>query len=127
MTSLEELRMTDVTVQLLKAHLKQLRLPAMVAELEKLSREAAASNQSYEQFLLQLAEVELAARAANALSARIKNADFPVMKDFDTYDFGALPNLPKPKLLELARGEWIAQKYNCCFIGSPGTGKPRPA
>jgi DNA replication protein DnaC len=55
--------MMDVTTQLLKAHLKQLRLPAMVAELEKLSREAAASNQSYEQFLLQLTEVELASRA----------------------------------------------------------------
>jgi DNA replication protein DnaC len=115
--------MTDAIVPLLKAHLKQLRLPAMVAELEKLSREAAASNQSYEQFLLQLTEIELAARAANALSARIKQADFPVAKDFDTYDFSVLPNLPKPKLLELARGEWIEQKYNCCFIGSPGTGK----
>jgi len=113
----------DVTTQLLKAHLKQLRLPAMVAELEKLSREAAASNQSYEQFLLQLTEVELASRAANALTSRINQADFPVAKDFDTYDFSVLPNLPKPKLLELARGEWIEEKYNCCFIGSPGTGK----
>ena len=113
----------DVTTQLLKAHLKQLRLPAMVAELEKLSREAAASNQSYEQFLLQLTEVELASRAANALTSRINHADFPVAKDFDTYDFSVLPNLPKPKLLELARGEWIEEKYNCCFLGSPGTGK----
>jgi DNA replication protein DnaC len=115
--------MMDVTTQLLKAHLKQLRLPAMVAELEKLSREAAASNQSYEQFLLQLTEVELASRAANALTSRINHACFPVAKDFDTYDFSVLPNLPKPKLLELARGEWIEEKYNCCFIGSPGTGK----
>ena len=113
----------DVTTQLLKAHLKQLRLPAMVAELEKLSREAAASNQSYEQFMLQLTEVELASRAANALTSRINQADVPVAKDFDTYDFSVLPNLPKPKLLELARGEWIEEKYNCCFIGSPGTGK----
>jgi len=113
----------DVTTQLLKAHLKQLRLPAMVAELEKMSREAAASNRSYEQFLLQLTEVELASRAANALTSRINHADFPVAKDFDTYDFSVLPNLPKPKLLELARGEWIEEKYNCCFLGSPGTGK----
>jgi DNA replication protein DnaC len=115
--------MMDVTTQLLKAHLKQLRLPAMVAELEKLSREAAASNQSYEQFLLQLTEVELASRAANALTSRINHAGFPVAKDFDTHDFSVLPNLPKPKLLELARGEWIEEEYNCCFLGSPGTGK----
>ena len=118
--------MKDVTIELLKAQLKQLRLPAMVQELEKLSREAASANQSYEQFLLQLTEIELAARAAHALAARIKQANFPVLKDFDTYDFSALPNLPKPKLLELARGEWINQTFNTCLVGSTGTGKPRP-
>src|SRR4051812_24707141 len=116
-------RMTDATTELLKAQLKQLRLPAMARELEKLSREAASANQCYEQFLLQLTEIERAARAANTLTARIKHADFPFLKDFDTYDFGALPDLPKPKLLELARGEWIGQKFNTCFIGSTGTGK----
>lgn len=115
--------MTDAVRELLKAHLKQLRLPAMVQELEALSREAAASNQNYEQFLLRLTEVELAARASNALQSRIKQADFPVTKDFDTYDFTAMPSLSKPKLLELARCAWVDQKINCCFIGSPGTGK----
>jgi DNA replication protein DnaC len=115
--------MTDPTTELLKAQLKLLRLPAMVQELEKLSREAAAANQNYEQFLLQLTEIELAARAANALATRIKNAGFPVLKDFDTYDFTALPNLSKPKVLELARGEWIREKFNTSLVGSTGTGK----
>ena len=116
--------MTDaVAIQLLRAHLKQLRLPAMGLEFEKLAREAADSNRSHEQFLLQLAEIELAARAANALAAWIKQAEFPVLKDFDTYDFSVMPQLSKPKVLELSRGEWIEQKYNSCFIGSPGTGK----
>ena len=35
----------------------------------------------------------------------------------------ALPGLSKPKVLELARGEWIEQKSNCCLVGSHGTGK----
>ena len=115
--------MTDPTTELLKAQLKLLRLPAMVQELEKLSHEAAAANQNYAQFLLQLTEIELAARAANALATRIKNAGFPVLKDFDTYDFTALPNLSKPKVLELARGEWIREKFNTSLVGSTGTGK----
>ena len=115
--------MTDPTSDLLKAQLKLLRLPAMVQEFEKLSREAAAANQNYEQFLLQLTEIELAARAANALATRIKNAGFPLLKDFDTYDFTALPNLSKPKVLELARGEWIREKFNTSLVGSTGTGK----
>jgi len=70
-----------------------------------------------------LTEAELAARATNALEARIKQAAFPVAKDFDTYDFSVMPGLSKPRLLELAMGEWIDQKYNCCFVGNPGTGK----
>jgi DNA replication protein DnaC len=115
--------MMDLTTESLKGQLKQLRLPAMVQEFEKLSREAAAANQNYEQFLLQLTAIELAARTANALATRIKNAGFPVLKDFDTYDFTALPNLSKPKILELARGEWIREKFNACLVGSTGTGK----
>jgi DNA replication protein DnaC len=114
---------SDPVTQLVKAHLKQLRLPAMGQELEKLSRDAAAANQNYEQFVLRLTEAELAARATNALEARIKQAAFPVAKDFGTYDFSVIPSLSKPKLLELAMGEWIDQKYNCCFVGNPGTGK----
>jgi DNA replication protein DnaC len=95
----------------------------MLAEWEKLAREAAANNEPYEAYLLRLTELEVAARSANALANRIHAAAFPVMKDFDTYDFSALPSLPKQKVLELARGEWIEQRYNCCLIGNAGTGK----
>jgi DNA replication protein DnaC len=115
--------MSDPVTDPVKAHLKQLRLPAMARELERLSREAAASSQNYEQFLLRLSEAELAARSANALEGRIKGAAFPVAKDFDTYDFSAMPTLSEPKLPELALCEWIDQRFNCCFIGSTGTGK----
>ncbi len=75
---------SDPVTELVKTHLKQLRLPAMVQELETLSRDAAASNQNYEQFLLRLTEAELAKRATNALEGRIRSAAFPVEKDFDT-------------------------------------------
>ena len=113
----------DPTTEVLRGQLKQLRLPAMAQEFEKLSREAAAANQDYEQFLLRLTQIELAARSAKGLARRIKSADFPVLKDLDTYDFTALPNLSKPKILELARGEWIREKFNACLVGSTGTGK----
>ena len=115
--------MADVTTELLKAQLRQLRLPTMGREFEKLARDAAAADQTFAQFLLRLTELELAARAANAVAGRIKNAEFPVEKDFDTFDFTAVPGLSKPKVLELARCEWVEQKYNCCLVGSHGTGK----
>ena len=115
--------MIDVTIDLLKTQLRQLRLPTMGREFDKLARDAAATNQTFVQFLLRLTELELATRAANAVATRIKNAEFPVLKDFDTYDFTAMPQLSKPKILELARCEWIAQKSNCVLVGSHGTGK----
>src|SRR5207253_10934505 len=112
---------------LLRSNLKQLRLPTMHAEFEKLAREAAAANEGYEQYLLRLTELEVAARASNAVQSRIRQAGFPVHKDFDTFDFTAVPALSKPKVLELARGEWIAQRANVCLVGSPGTGKTQVA
>ena len=119
--------MADHQHLLLRANLKQLKLPAMGAEFEKLAREAAAANEGYEQYLLRLSEVEVSARASNAVQARIRAADFPVVKDFDTFDFTAVASLSKPKVLELARGEWIEQHFNCCLVGSAGTGKTHVA
>jgi DNA replication protein DnaC len=115
--------MANETHLLLRSNLKQLRLPAMAAEFEKLAREAAGANESYEQYVLRLTELEVAARGANAVQARIRQAGFPVHKDLDTFDFTAVPSLNKPKVLELLRGEWLGQRANACFLGSPGTGK----
>jgi DNA replication protein DnaC len=115
--------MTDATNELLKSHLRQLRLPTMGREFERLARDAAATNQTFARFLLCLTEIELETRCANAIANRIKNAEFPVLKDFDTYDFSVMPGLSKPKILELSRCEWIGHKHNCCLIGGHGTGK----
>jgi DNA replication protein DnaC len=119
--------MNEATPLLLKANLKHLKLPTMLAEYEKLAREAATGNEPYDGYLLRLTELEVAARAANAVAGRIRAAGFPVLKEFDTFDFTATPALPRQKVLELARGEWIEQRFNCCLIGGSGTGKTHVA
>lgn len=108
---------------LLKTNLKQLRLPTMLAEHEKLAREASESNQDFLEYLLRLTELELATRSANALQARIRQASFPTCKDLDTFDFSAAPGLGKQKVLELSRGTWIGERKNCVLVGASGTGK----
>ena len=55
--------MADATIDLLKSNFRQLRLPSMSREFERLARDAAATNQNYFQFLLRLTESELATRA----------------------------------------------------------------
>jgi DNA replication protein DnaC len=113
----------ETTPLLLKTNLKHLKLPTMLSEWEKLAREAAAKNEGYENYLLRLTEAEVSTRSANALASRIRAAGFPVVKDFDTFDFAALPSVPKQKVLELSRGAWIEEHANCCLIGNAGTGK----
>ena len=115
--------MSDPSAMLLRNNLKTLRLPTMLAEYAKLSREAAEADENYEQYLLRLSELEVATRSANALASRIKSASFPTLKDLETYDFSAAPNLSKQKILELSRCQWIDEKFNACFIGNAGTGK----
>jgi DNA replication protein DnaC len=112
---------------LLNANLKPLKLPTMLAEHEKLAREAADRDEPYHAYLLRLTELEVAARTANAIAARIRAAAFPVHKEFDTFDFTALPSLPKQKVLELTRREWVDQHFNACLIGGSGTGKTHVA
>jgi len=92
--------MSDNENMLLKTNLKQLRLPTMKAEYDKLAKEASCENATYEQYLLRLTELEVAARTANALKNRIKQAAFPAHKDFETYDFSVMPSLNKQKILE---------------------------
>lgn len=115
--------MSETTQRHLKTNLKSLRLPTMGAEFEALAREAATSNQGHQSYLLQLTELELAARSANALTARLKQAEFPTGKGLETFDFSAALNVPKQKALELARGEWIRERFNVCLVGNAGTGK----
>jgi DNA replication protein DnaC len=115
--------MTDPNTLLLKANLKHLKLPTMLAEHEKLARDAATRDEPYDAYLLHLTELEVATRTANAIAARIRAAAFPVPKELEAFDFTATPSLSKQKVLELARGEWVDQHWNCCLMGGSGVGK----
>jgi DNA replication protein DnaC len=119
--------MPDPSVMLLNANLEALNLPTMPAEHDKLAREAAETDEPYPADLLRLTELEVATRTANAIAARVRAAGFPVAKEFDTFDFTALPALPKQRVLELTRREWVDQRYNACLIGGSGTGKTHVA
>jgi DNA replication protein DnaC len=111
------------TEMLLKHNLKTLKLPTMLSEYAKLAREAADASEGHEAYLLKLSELEVAQRSANALAARIKAAGFPLLKDLETFDFTLVPGVNKQKVLELARCQWIEERFNCCLIGNSGTGK----
>jgi len=112
---------------LLESHLKRLRLPVVLAEYPKVAREAAQGGFSYEQFLLLLAEAELARRDENTQRRRITQARFPTIKTLDQYDFSLMPQLNRQLVLELAQGRYIPAKENVLLAGEIGTGKTHVA
>jgi DNA replication protein DnaC len=113
-------RDTAGETMMIRQNLKQLRLPTIAAEYQKLGREAAEQDRSYGQYLLQLTELEVAARSANALRARIAQAQFPLIKELNGFDFTAVASLNKRQALELTQPAWLEARENACFIGSAG-------
>jgi len=114
---------TTKSTVLLKHHLKQLKLPTMLAECEKIAVRAAKDNLDHLAFLLQLCELELIDRERRAGERRLKAARFPSHKTLDTFDFKSRPSVNKPLVLELAKGEYLDRRENLLFVGPSGTGK----
>lgn len=108
---------------LLETYAKRLRLPAIKRVYKEIAHDAAERQIPYEEFLLALLEQEVQQRDANQIASRIKHAKFPSMKTLDQFEFSAIPSLNKPKLLQLARCEYIEKAENIMFIGNSGTGK----
>ncbi len=119
-------RETKTTV-LLQHHLKQLKLPTMLAVCEKLAAQAAHDNLDHLAFLLQLCEQELIDREQRAALRRLKAAKFPAHKTLDEFDFASRPSLNKPLVLELLAGDYLEAKENVLIVGPSGTGKTHVA
>jgi DNA replication protein DnaC len=108
---------------LLNHYLKQLKLPTILREYEKLAVVCQQDRADYPTFLLRLAEREVADRERRAAERRTKAARFPVVKTLDTFDFGAQPSLNQELVRELLRGEYLDRHENVLLIGNSGTGK----
>lgn len=112
---------------LLAHHLKQLKLPTVLREYDKVARECARDGVDHPRYLLRLIELELIDRERRTVERRIRAARFPAVKSFDTFDFAAIPSLNKPLVLELARCEYILRRENIIALGNSGTGKTHAA
>src|SRR5271168_2585357 len=108
---------------LLAHHLKQLKLPTVLREYDKVARECARDGVDHPRYLLRLIELELIDRERRTVERRIRAARFPAVKSFDTFDFAAIPGLNKMLVLELARCEYVLRRENVIAVGNSGTGK----
>lgn len=112
---------------LLAHHLKQLRLPTVLREYDKVARECARDGVDHPRYLLRLLELELIDRERRLVERRIRQARFPATKSLDSFVFTAIPSLNKTLVLELARCEYILRRENIIALGNSGTGKSHVA
>jgi len=108
---------------LIEAYLKRLKLPAIARTYSEVAREAAASNQGYDDYLLAVLEHEIRQREESTQRSRMHGARFPAIKTLDQFDFSVLPGLNKAQVVLLAQGEYIQRRENILMIGRNGTGK----
>lgn len=104
-------------------NLKMLRLSTMIQNLAAKLRQAKEGKIAYEEFLLNLTEIEVQVRRENGRKRRTREAGFPLLKPLETFDFEAAGDLDVRYIRELTTGEYIEEKRNVIFLGKSGTGK----
>lgn len=107
----------------LESYLQQLHLSTFVQNYQAFAQDAARTNLPGARYLLALCEAEVLQRQAQRVERAIAQAKFPVQKDLASFDFSAIPGLPKQRVLELAGGDYLAKAETIILIGNPGLGK----
>jgi DNA replication protein DnaC len=102
---------------LLDHQLKSLKLPTFLREYDKQARIAAGDGVDHVGYLARLTELELIDRERRLVERRIKQARFPIVKQLESFDFKAVPDLNKMLVLDLVRGEYVARRENVILLG----------
>jgi len=108
---------------LLIENLKSLKLSTMIRNLESHLRQAKQDMPGYDEFLLNLTEVEVQVRKENGRKRRLGEAKFPLQKPLETFDFEAATGLDARLITELSSCEYAQKSRNVIFMGKSGTGK----
>ena len=107
----------------LEALLRELHLPTVRDSYEDLARQAEQEGQSYEQFLLELVEMESQARRARRLERMLRQSKLPPDKTLDSFDLKRIPVKVRQQVKTLLDGAFLDRKENVLAFGQPGTGK----
>ena len=105
------------------AYLRDLKMPGALREYRELARQAAAGGTRHVVFLGEVLTCEMESRRRNQIAQRLRDARFPYPKNLEDFDFTAAPSVPKAKILDLARGDFVREHENLVLIGPSGLGK----
>ncbi len=105
------------------ANLKQLHMPTVRRSYEEIAGQARADSWSYEQYLLELSNIECETRWQNRVSRNLYVSKLPPSKTFDNFDKKRLPTKVVNHLNVLINGSFLSRSENILAFGNPGSGK----
>jgi len=113
----------EIDIHTLPSMLTALRLPSFHKLWAEIATRADTEGWPAARFLAVLAEYELAERDMRRIRRHLNEAQLPAGKTLATFDFKALPTLPRARVEALAAGDWLDGGGNLIAIGNSGTGK----
>ena len=108
---------------LIESHLRTLKMPGIRSHYQQLARQAGSDSWSFEDYLKELLEVEVASRATRVAAQRLREARFPEVKTFEQLDWQALVGVSKRTLTQLATCNFLDKAEDLIIAGPIGTGK----
>jgi DNA replication protein DnaC len=101
---------------------EQLKLTGILQSYQSIATECCKTQASYTEYLSLLLQQEILMRESRSQATILQLAKLPVLKTLQQFDFSA-STVNEMEIQELATLQFITNKENIIFIGSPGTGK----
>ena len=111
------------TKALLSSYLKELCLSTIRKSYADVARQAQQESLPYEEYLLELAELECLSRRNNRIERNLRESKLPRDKNLDTFDLKRVPPKVAQQVRLLREGAFVDHKENILAFGNPGSGK----
>jgi len=115
--------MSNVIKPLLSQCLRQLHLPSFSANFAAQGAIAANEGWPYDQYLLNLCEMEISQRQTRKVTRLLIASRLPAGKTLSSFDRTRLPAPVNRKLDVLLEGDFLERRENVLAFGNPGSGK----
>lgn len=109
--------------QALRINLKELHLTHMHRVFHDYGVMAQKENLSYEEYLLDLTDEELAQRRVRRIERYKKQSQLPLEKTFQTFDLNRLPKPVMQQIRAIQSGSFAEHRENILVFGGQGSGK----
>ena len=107
----------------LAENLQELHLPAIRRCFEEKARQAERETLGYEQYLLDVTELECQERRENRIARLLHVSKLPLEKTVENFDMKRLPVKAARQVKALFDGTFLDRRENVLAFGNPGSGK----